>query len=257
MNLERKCLSLTGSFETSRKPPACFGEATGNFDGAGVSFGVLQWNIGQNTLQPLFRRIHELDPSILSRALEDDYKEFEYYLLRKNPTREQLKYVRSWQRGTTLTRVWDDNLYEIGVSEAGIQAQVEFAEEYFDRARVLFNDLELETERGYALCFDTCVQQGTLKEKGRTVYWDIYKTYETEEDRMRFIARLCSQQANPKWADDVLNRRLCVATGGGTVHGIEYNLEKDFGITLEKCFRNDRKTMGDDRTPLEKMTLMR
>jgi peptidoglycan hydrolase-like protein with peptidoglycan-binding domain len=42
--LAERCLALTGSFETGRMAPDCFSAVTGDFDGQGVSFGVLQSN---------------------------------------------------------------------------------------------------------------------------------------------------------------------------------------------------------------------
>ena len=45
-------ISVTGTFENSGDP---YLGVTGNFDGMGISCGVLQWNIGSNSLQPLVR----------------------------------------------------------------------------------------------------------------------------------------------------------------------------------------------------------
>lgn len=45
-------LTITGDFETSGDP---FNQVTGNFDGQGISCGVLQWNIKQGSLQPLVK----------------------------------------------------------------------------------------------------------------------------------------------------------------------------------------------------------
>jgi hypothetical protein len=39
--LDYKCLALTGSFETGRGIPECFSGLSGDFDGQGISFGVL------------------------------------------------------------------------------------------------------------------------------------------------------------------------------------------------------------------------
>src|SRR5262245_9926790 len=49
----QRCLALTGAFETSSGFPECYCGLAGNFDKQGISFGVLQWNLGQGTLQPL------------------------------------------------------------------------------------------------------------------------------------------------------------------------------------------------------------
>jgi hypothetical protein len=46
-------LRLTGNFETNGDP---FAQAAGDFDGQGISMGVLQWNLGQDTLQKLVKR---------------------------------------------------------------------------------------------------------------------------------------------------------------------------------------------------------
>jgi hypothetical protein len=45
-------LKITGHFEDSDDPLAA---VSGNFDAQGISLGVLQWNIGSNSLQPIVR----------------------------------------------------------------------------------------------------------------------------------------------------------------------------------------------------------
>lgn len=49
-------LETTGDFETAGNP---WGGVTGDFDGMGLSSGVLQWNIGSNSLQPLVKAAGE------------------------------------------------------------------------------------------------------------------------------------------------------------------------------------------------------
>ncbi|HEX9080201.1 MAG TPA: peptidoglycan-binding domain-containing protein, partial [Desulfuromonadaceae bacterium] len=57
MPLDYRCLALTGAFETGAAIPDCFSGLTGDCDGQGISLGVLQWNFGQGSLQPLLRRM--------------------------------------------------------------------------------------------------------------------------------------------------------------------------------------------------------
>src|SRR5690606_29417319 len=66
-----RCLALTGSFESSTNPPDCFSAITGDFDGQGISFGALQWNLGQGTLQPLLARMVERHPEICGEIFHD------------------------------------------------------------------------------------------------------------------------------------------------------------------------------------------
>src|SRR5512137_2315949 len=55
--IDYRCLALTGSFETGQGLPDCFAGLSGDFDGQGMSLGVLQWNFGQGSLQPLLREM--------------------------------------------------------------------------------------------------------------------------------------------------------------------------------------------------------
>jgi hypothetical protein len=67
--------SVTSGFETSGDR---FQQVTGNFDGAGLSFGPVQWNFKSNTLVPLFRKFQETDESALHACFTDetDYDEW-------------------------------------------------------------------------------------------------------------------------------------------------------------------------------------
>jgi peptidoglycan hydrolase-like protein with peptidoglycan-binding domain len=73
-SVAQRCLALTGTFETSTAAPECFCGLAGNFDGQGISFGVLQWNLGQGTLQPMLRDMiamhHDVAFAIFADALD-------------------------------------------------------------------------------------------------------------------------------------------------------------------------------------------
>ncbi len=49
------CLKVSGGFESGTGPS--YTSLTGNFDGQGMSAGILQWNAGQGTLQQLVKNI--------------------------------------------------------------------------------------------------------------------------------------------------------------------------------------------------------
>src|SRR5271155_3040102 len=49
------CLKVSGGFESGTGPS--YTTLTGNFDGMGMSAGILQWNAGQGTLQTLVTNI--------------------------------------------------------------------------------------------------------------------------------------------------------------------------------------------------------
>jgi hypothetical protein len=56
---------------------------------------------------------------------------------------------------------------------------------------------------------------------------------ESEVARMRAVANRRAAAARADFVDDVRTRKLTIAEGTGTVHGIFYDLEDMFAITLK------------------------
>jgi len=65
-----KAIQITAGFETSGDP---YQQVTGDFDGAGLSFGPLQVNFGSGSLPELFARFRHADEAALRRCFGDDY----------------------------------------------------------------------------------------------------------------------------------------------------------------------------------------
>ena len=57
-DLKEKVLGMTAFFETSNTYPDCYGITAGNWDGAGISHGVLQYNFKAGSLQPLWNHMN-------------------------------------------------------------------------------------------------------------------------------------------------------------------------------------------------------
>lgn len=57
---ERKAVEITSTFETGKR--GGFFGLTGNSDGQGLSFGLVNWTIGTGSLQPLLRRFAQAHP---------------------------------------------------------------------------------------------------------------------------------------------------------------------------------------------------
>jgi hypothetical protein len=68
-----RTLSLTGSFETGADEPHNFAGLAGNFDGQGLSFGAIQWNIGQQTLPELLIEINRQQAAVVQSAFGPRY----------------------------------------------------------------------------------------------------------------------------------------------------------------------------------------
>ena len=87
---------VTAAFETAGDK---FQQVTGNFDGAGLSFGPAQVNFGTGTLVPLFRKFKAADPSALRNCFtdEDDYDD--WLRVMDLPKAEQIEWANSVSTG--------------------------------------------------------------------------------------------------------------------------------------------------------------
>jgi hypothetical protein len=70
------------------------------------------------------------------------------------------------------------------------------------------------SERAVALLFDIRVQNGS---------------------RLRAIANRRAEAASPRWIEDVRTRKLTIAEGIGTVHGLHFDLAGQYGIGLRRA----------------------
>lgn len=93
--LARRSLALTGSFETGAPVPECFAGLSGDFDGQGISFGALQWNFGQGSLQPLLKRMDQQHPDVMQEVFDEHHPELQAVLEASRD--EQLEWARSIQ----------------------------------------------------------------------------------------------------------------------------------------------------------------
>lgn len=234
----QRCLALTGAFETSTGVPDCYCGLAGNFDGQGLSFGVLQWNLGQGTLQPLlldmFTGHHAVAASIFHEQLDDLTN------VLQSSREEQLRWAASIQdpRRCTVFEPWQGFFKALGRTPEFQEIQVEHAERIRRNAASMCQRFGVNSERALALMFDICVQNGSI---GAAVTMRIRADFDrirsddpasVEVSRLRAIANRRAEAASPAFIEDVRVRKLTIANGSGTVHNVPYDLERQFGIRL-------------------------
>lgn len=226
-DLATKLLKLTGSFEG--------GGLAGDFDGQILSFGPLQWNLGQGTLQPLLRRALELDPRGFREAMATGF----VMALRTDEALES--FVRGHVLSYGRPRLeWRRRFARLAALPACERACAEAAKPYLERAERDATRLGFRTERGLALCFDVAVQNGGVRaEHERRYRARGGHVLPMEWARLKAMAHAVADSANPQWRDDVLSRKLTCALGRGTVHGRAYDLEQDFGLSYARAWRSD------------------
>ncbi len=251
-SLAYRCLALTGAFETSLPIPDCFSAAAGDFDGQGISFGSLQWNLGQRSLQPLLQAAVDRYPELVRSIFHDHYPTLIDLL--KQPLSRQLTWARSIQRpdGHVIHEPWLGLFKMLGRTREFQQIEMEQASERFRSALSLCSIYRVTSERAVALMFDIVVQNGSISATTRSrIEADVAKLpkpgdWATDEAaKLRVIANRRAEAANPTWIEDVRKRKLTIANGSGTVHGLQYDLAGDYGIRLVRYFgSSDQNVVG-------------
>jgi hypothetical protein len=162
----KEALNITGDFETEGEPWAMI---AGNFDGQGISCGVLQQNIGQGSLQPL---VKACGADVISKYMPVYGEKF--WSACNKTVSEGLKIVISWQdkqgskyiiKPTILAE-----LQKLFGSPEMIQQQVnavkEVSQTAFEKAKAWAKDSRnssLPNLREFCWFFDIFTQNGGMK----------------------------------------------------------------------------------------------
>lgn len=230
-----RALALTGTFETSAPPPDCFAGVTGDFDDQGISFGALQWNLGQGSLQPLLRELARRHPDVIDEVFADHAAELGAML--DTDRDEQLAWARSIQDARhVLVEPWRGLFKALGRRPECQEVQTAAAAENFAQAVTWRRDFRLTSERAAALMFDIRVQNGSISPLVRAQILADFQHLDPgagEVARLTIIANRRAEAAKPQWIEDVRRRKLTIATGSGDVHGRHYDLAGQFGIGMK------------------------
>ena len=234
--LALRCLALTASFETGDMPPECFCGVVGDFDGQGISFGALQWNLGQGTLQPLLFEMFQNHAGACRDIFHENFGVVT--ALGESTKQEQVAFARSIQNTANfrVNEPWRGMLKQLGRTQEFQDIQAKHAIQTHDKAVAMCKDYGLTTERGIALMFDICVQNGSISPVVKAqILADFIGLPDARDQvaRMRVIANRRSAAVKPQFVNDVRIRKLTIAEGAGTVHGIQYDLEEQFGLRLK------------------------
>lgn len=158
----KQALEITGDFETSGNP---WSQITGDFDGQGISCGVLQWNIGQGSLQSLVKAVGQNTVSGYMSLYGS-----ELWSACTTPIIRGLQIVRSWQ---SAGRIKLDVLAELKAlfeSPEMIQEQISHAANLGERASELAiqwakdqRNVQNPSLHDFCWFFDLLVMNGGMK----------------------------------------------------------------------------------------------
>ncbi len=238
-DISKRCLALTGAFETSTGLPDCYCGLTGNFDGQGISFGVLQWNLGQGTLQPMLDEMVTAHADMAANVFQDNLPALTAMLALDRD--QQIAWAKSIQDPAHfgVFEPWRGMFQALGRTAEYQSIQASHAASILQSAKAMCARFGVTTDRAVALLFDICVQNNSISAATAAAIEADFQNIpagdpmDIEVAKLRSIANRRAEAALPQFVEDVRVRKLTIANGEGTVHNIPYNLEEQFGIALQ------------------------
>ena len=226
-DLKQRCLQLTADFEGTG-----FTKAVGNFDGAGITWGIIGFTLSNGELGAVLQQIRTKHPAVFSEAFGD--LEARIVQVLGSSHAEQMTFANSISVGTSKMKIldeWADAFERLG-SDPGVQEiQLERTQKFFDRAELDRQRFDVQNELGLALCFDIAVQNGGIDSTERArIRNKINQNHPaTQQDLRIIIANVVAENSNPTFIQDVKKRKLTIATAQGRVHGSDFAV-KTWGL---------------------------
>jgi hypothetical protein len=251
-------LRITGHFEDSVDPLAA---VSGNFDAKGISLGVLQWNIGSNSLQPTIKAIGKSAVILTMPNYGGDL-----WRACNTTVAEGLSIVRAWQPNNKLPKKCSDELKTYVRSAPFQERQSEVARKVGNAAwdtAVSWADKRGSgnvSKREFCWFYDVFTQNGGLKsltvKKVRDFIanhgaeaadeicdWlaaradddrgaidsrknaNLWRGNVADSDLVLFVASyLRIQESDPVWQSDAMNRKGAITLGFGRIHKGKHKL---------------------------------
>jgi GH25 family lysozyme M1 (1,4-beta-N-acetylmuramidase) len=253
---ELKAVRITSTFETGRA--GGFGGLSGNFDGQGLSFGLMNWTISAGSLVPLLQKFLRTEPERFQRIFGADAPRFRdmVFATRKDPqsgrsvrdVEAQMAFVRGQMNDAAQRNIvepWRTYFQGLEHDPAFRRIEVEAARKGLAHARRWFERFGWKTERGFAFLFDLVSSHGpwwldapAFKGARERLLAERLAARKAalgrapgERETMEVIANFIADISNPRWREQVRVRKLWFVRGVGKVHGSAFDLAKDFGVT--------------------------
>jgi hypothetical protein len=258
---ELKAVKITSAFETGR--PGGFGGLTGNFDGQGLSFGLLNFTIKAGSLIPLLQEFINKYPSRFAAVFGPDAGRFKDMAFATkpdpaNPRRKirdverqmafvnQMNLIPRKAKGNKIIEPWKTYFGRLENDAEFRKIQVKAVRRALDRARSWFNEFGFKTERGFVFMFDLVSSHGgawlnapKFKGKRKALLQKMLAAKQaqlgraalTESEKMEVIANMIADVSLVEWREKARIRKLWFVRGVGKVHGRLFDIKKDFGVT--------------------------
>jgi Glycosyl hydrolase family 46/Putative peptidoglycan binding domain len=218
-DIKDRALQLTAAFEGHG-----FSLAEGNFDGAGITWGIIGFTLKGGELGRILKQIKAAQPGLLESAFGSSAEQL--FEILDAPVARQIAFGDSISQGSSkavLAEPWLSGFRRLGEEPAVQQLQLSIVDhDYFEPALATAARHNLKMELGIALVFDIHVQNGGISGPAAE---QIQRTLaehpsDREQDvRIAIANAVADNSENVRFQEDVRQRKLTVATGSGQVHG--------------------------------------
>lgn len=257
-------LNITGSFEG-------FGgwqNLTNDFDGQGLSMGLMNQTLGTGSLQPLLLKMRQLHFDKFQSLFQADHFQSLMTMLsnwENSNVRQSSSEVVSpldlgspelsaneasafssveWARRTiydspgVFNPIWKNELLKLASSHEYVSLQINAAWDLHLRALALHKMMAVYELRTYLLMFDIVVQNGNLKPEDEVDYRNYvrHNPRATAQQRLEKIVNLRLRWVKPQYRNDVRARKMSLINGFGQVHGVSRQYEKEFCFNRKQIF---------------------
>jgi len=217
----------------------------GNFDGQGMSFGVIQWNFGQGTLGPVLLEMRGADQATFDGCFGANMN-FQTLINSLNSANTAAQ--MSWATGVIASNNagWKSAFKKLGEVEAFQKIQLNHAAKYNENVmsciklmRELAPNLMVKIQlRTYCALYDLCVQQNHLAKAEQLIRTEFPSAnITTQKELLIFVCKKRAEKASEAYRADAFSRRMGIIQGQkytATMSGNTATRENgNYGIIVE------------------------
>lgn len=218
--LFERCLQVTAAFEAHG-----FGLVQGNFDGAGITWGVIGFTLASREIQSILAIAERQAPGTLARLMGPLAAPWQ--AITAQPLAQQIAWADAMSSAPGkqgLPVEWRQAFARLGDEDSVKRIQLQRAyERYFVPCAAAAAQLRLHSELGVLLAFDVHVQNGGFK-RDAVARAAALPAATREAVRREKLAEWAAQSARRQYQADVRSRKMTIAGGQGSVHGAAYTL---------------------------------
>ncbi len=243
INIFALALNISGSFEGHDQ----WQNITNNFDGQGLSLGLLNQTLETGSLQPLLIEYMQRDnEKMKSHFLHEDFLSLKQMLEQYEPgpvsfSLDSLGVKEdqsvSWalenlysDDGRNFYPRWKNSLQQMAASKNYREIQLNAASDLHEKAMEYFDEFQLKELRSYLFLFDIVVQNGGFYRRNRDEYQIFLQEnpQAQEEEKLGFLLESRLVQVRDQFREDVRSRKESLIQGSGIVHRIMRNYEQEY-----------------------------